>query len=612
MAFLHYALRGGREPKPPDESEVEFAVAFSFLDGGEEHVQIPKNYTFRLLAGAIGPSNLVLFRFSDEQYEEIPGKWNVWDTLEQWKREGGMDPLIVVPIYHNSTPVKRDVLSARYIYRQFHMVLRIVRPDLVTVGVRLNWNTTADELARHLCVTKCVGLFSAVNETDTNRLVDYELLPRNCNIFEWATGKEKERRIILPLVEFGGFHDDDGEPSNMAYDPKAEEAHASEDEPDDETAAACGTPDAGEAPLSQPTQKGPECKASGEPDAYPFEYLALKEQAEIEATAPEDLAGATTDVVVPIYKLAGPPSVVAALAERLLSSIQLHTLFVAWTEPGLTLAEKLQACMRVLIQIAGKEGQLRLQNITEESMYAALLCETAADRDLLQLDVPLLACTAVCGVPGEELVQIITQSADRNRVRLPALRKELKAGERGNSSIANKEARVLYPYFQSVQLVLSVPDQPETASLRENAPVYAPLATMLLADRVVAVGEVRNPHSGGFRMKGLAIESESAARIVLAMQNSYYRTRRWITPPSTNAFELVRYIALAVMYTGEQLREMLLEMDRANGGAVSAHHDALREFVQRQMEAYSERMAEDNAVSERELHEENLRRGLVL
>jgi hypothetical protein len=644
MFGLRIALRETRQPKGKDPSDEKFLVRVKYLDGHEGDFPISKADTFAVLASAVGPANLVFLRYVDGKYEYLYESESVYSFLLRWKREEDQWPTIVAPFYFSQTPAPQDVLNARAIDPNKCAVVSVKRPDNDERLVKITFRTTARELARHLSVTRCIGLFSATLTADATRFADYELLDQNCNIMmllsAWASTGIENKVIVYPLVRFCGFvDDDDGEPCNADEDEYVSGSDYDEDEDEDSAALCygCGRPGAYGAHTGGAKDAHAAVPRSGDSSGLVNASAALTLDEEISdvphplsahenSTLVEDPGGSDSgdcadapplptfeeliareeaageEVLLPpppdpVYELNVNPWQILNFAAEVVPEQVIRGLEQYYKQYGninrrATVDQTVRALIQEVIRLAGKEPQLRLQDITEESMYAALLCETAADRDLLQLDVPLLACIAVCSVTDADSARYFHTVAARYRKALPGTRLRLQLD--GDENAPTTEARALVEILEPVRMVVSVSEDPSldapapsareplvsslTAKFEGGSPVSPahaalPTSAILLADKVAAVTEVPFDISHALVCKGLLVEGLDSGRVVVTVIDNNYSRRRWVTRPATSLTYLLHFLALAVLCEAKQLRDLLLTADRANGGEISAHFD---------------------------------------
>jgi hypothetical protein len=345
----------------------------------------------------------------------------------------------------------------------------------------------------------------------------------------------------------------------------------------------------------------------------------------------------------PVYEVSADPTEIAKLATKgaigpVMYGLQQFRLGYVRAHRDASVEQTVHAFITETIRLAGKQDELRLRRISEEDIYAALLLGEEADaqqqRDLVQLDVPLLACTAVSNVLAPSRVEFLRERAAHSLDDLPAARGKLKAGQREYLPAASAEARVLGEMFNPVHMVLSVSEQaaldtpapaPRPASVVAamrakfermalgSSPSVPPLNTheldvpppsergerpalpanaIAFADKLTAVQEVPADIKRDLVAKGLLVEGKWSSRIVLTVRGGNYHLRRWITRPATSLTEVLHYIVLAVLCPGKELRVLLLEADRANGGEVSVHFDECKEgykLVLERLEVLGER-----------------------
>jgi hypothetical protein len=658
MSWLNFALRDSRLPKPRDDSNDELIVEVRYLDGFQEVIPITKEYTFRRLAFHIGPSNLMLFRDMGGYLEEIRERGRMCDALDIWKRDGQASAVIVVPFYQSQRPAKRDLLSAKHIDKTNYLCVAAQRTDCDENLVYVNLDTTVGMLARHLCKTRCIGLFTAVRDVDNKHFTHYKLLPQDCNISETilalANAGEVEKEIVYPLIRFGGFEDDDGEPSNVDICESDEEGYADEgsdsgegeESSGEESVSAAKANTDAQLPAEDPTVAAdtlgrPDCSVTAQLPAASRRVVSEDDRAGSANPVDFDDIEAVTRVSAPVRELCVTAAEIARFAADILDGDVLCILSKTWDvclKSGATVEHTVHAFITEAIRLAGKEDQLRLRRISKEEIYAALLlgeADAQQQRDLVQLDVPLLACTAVSEVLSEADARYFSSRGATVRKILPEIRERLRPGERGDVAAAEAECWPLMEKFLPVRLVLSVSEQVELISPAPDQPICSvsamrhksepvtdspiqeasrPLVRLspitlspkavLFADRVAAVGEVPAEIGTELVVKGLLVEGIETSSILLTVKDNNYPSQRWFTRPATSLTEVLHYIVLAVLCPGSQLRDLLLEADRANGGDVSAHFDECKEGYKQILEGYRINNQRAWAAYEQELEEE--------
>jgi hypothetical protein len=318
---------------------------------------------------------------------------------------------------------------------------------------------------------------------------------------------------------------------------------------------------------------------------------------------------------MPLYELDADQDYLSQSAMQLVGPLQFAALVNFWEReipPGTTLTAKVHALIREVIRLGGKADALALKNTTVAHLRRQL--DAADEQQEIQLDLALLTNTAVCGeydVEFQEMYEELRKESRRPLRRYREGMEEVLCSLRSEADLPRQlrmmedlEIDLLRPTFHKIALLVEVAAEVDAASALSmcteealalgDSPLdsaqsqVTPASTantvpstislsptvMRLSDKLRAWSEIV---TGRAIRKGLMVENAGAAGGLSACIMMYLDTRaysgyRWMTSPPLTQQALLAYVVLAVLCPAERLRDLLLEADRMNAGAVFAHY----------------------------------------
>jgi hypothetical protein len=256
----------------------------------------------------------------------------------------------------------------------------------------------------------------------------------------------------------------------------------------------------------------------------------------------------------------------AVAAKRNLST---EKALAAWSaisqHPQLSLQQKVLQMIHKVIPAVRKSQDLRVTTITREAMLG-LLWEPGerlvAGQRAAELDLDPICGLALAMNPRlDRFVKACVDGAPESKSTLPLLRSIcVTRSERTVEDVQSEEKCALAPLLQPVRLLGGAGAGRQHDTMQR------------MARRLWALRSAVQPERDYSVLKGLVVESELSARLVLLVENPQCEWECWITPRIAYEHCVVSCIALAVLQSGPKLAKTLLWRDRTHGGTVSAQH----------------------------------------